>query len=183
MLFPLPFLDPLHMEWVISNHTSGDKSVINMSVGGPVNEAVMDAVKALYEAGIVISVSAGNSNGDACSWSPAGIPEAITVGASDVNDASAPFTNWGTCVDVFAPGVTVLSTYRNNSTAVLSGTSMSSPHVVGAISRYMSSLACAPTPADVAAWVTGTATAGALTWTDNNHGTSPNLLLFAPCGL
>ena len=173
------------MVWVNNiGHQSGDKSVINMSFGGPgINSAVWDAVKSLYEAGIVISVSAGNSNADACSWSPAGTPEAITVAASNVNDVSAPFTNWGTCVDVFAPGVNVTSTVPGENTAAYSGSSMASPHVVGAISLYMSSLASAPTPADVAAWVTGTATPDALTWTDNDHGTSPNLLLYAPCGL
>ena len=155
-----------------------------MSVGGSgVYESVWDAVKALYNAGIVISVSAGSSDMDACDSTPAGAPEAITVGASDMNDASALFTNWGSCVDVFAPGVDVKSTYNNNSTAVLSGTSMASPHVVGAISRYMSSLESAPTPANVAAWIKGTATRGALTWTGGSHDTSPNLLLFAPCEL
>ena len=170
------------MDWVrTTGHTSGDKSVINMSVGGSdVIESVLDAVEALYDVGVVISVAAGNSNGDACNYTPAAAPNAITVGASDVIDTSAYFTNWGSCVDVFAPGVDVKSTVPNNSTAVYSGTSMSSPHVVGVISLYMSSQGSAPTPADVATWVKETATPDALSWTYHRHGKSPNLLLFAP---
>ncbi len=137
------------------------------------------AVQACIDDGVSMAIAAGNSDADACNYSPAMIPDAITVGATDVTDTSASFTNFGTCVDVFAPGVDILSTIPNESTDIYDGTSMAAPHVCGAIARYLSANPGA-SPAQVATWVTGTATSGAITFR-LGHGTSPNLLLYATC--
>ena len=171
------------MDWVRLNGTNpGDKAVVSMSLGADgVNQGMFDAVEALYQAGIVVVVSAGNSNADACDYTPAGAPNALTIGAFDVNDNSASFSNWGTCVDLFAPGVEVLSTLPGEDTGIYSGTSMSGPHVVGAVARYQSAQGNAPSPAVVADWITSSATAGFIDWSGSNHDESPNLMLYVPC--
>jgi cerevisin len=108
-------------------------SVANMSLGGSASAAVDSAVKAATEVGLVMAVAAGNSRGDACRLSPARTPEAITVAASDINDALASFSEKGRCVDIIAPGVNVLSTWNNGATRSISGTSMAAPHVAGIV--------------------------------------------------
>jgi subtilisin family serine protease len=128
------------IEYVAKNGRKG-KSVINMSLGGGKTQTVDDAVKAAKAAGVVVIVAAGNNNGDACSLSPAGAPDAFAVGASDVNDTKASFSNFGKCVKVFAPGVNVLSTWKGpdgKATNSISGTSMASPHVAGVAALYLS---------------------------------------------
>lgn len=136
------------VEWVIQHAVR--PAVINMSLGGPFDPAMNTAVENAVSAGIVVSVSAGNSNSDACTVSPASAPHVITVGASDASDFRASFSNWGSCVDLYAPGVAILSDWYTSATAfsLLSGTSMAAPHVTGAVARILSaspSLA----PADV----------------------------------
>lgn len=123
-------------------------SVANMSLGGGKNTAVNDAVRSLtlipstssnktnqvaaaVAAGLFMGVAAGNNNRDASGFSPASEPSACTVGASDISDAKASFSNYGAGVDVFAPGVQILSTWSDGSTNSISGTSMATPHVVG----------------------------------------------------
>ncbi|KAF2874489.1 alkaline serine protease P32 [Massariosphaeria phaeospora] len=106
-------------------------SVANMSLGGGKNTAVNQAVAAGVAAGLFFAVAAGNNNRDATNYSPASEPTACTVGASDIADAKASFSNFGTLVDVFAPGVQVLSTWTGGSTNTISGTSMASPHIAG----------------------------------------------------
>lgn len=128
------------IEYAAKNARKG-KSVISMSLGGGKTQAVDDAVKAAKAAGVVVIVAAGNNNGDACALSPAGAADAFAVGASDINDTKASFSNWGKCVRVFAPGVNVLSTWKGpdgKATNTISGTSMACPHVAGVAALYLS---------------------------------------------
>ena len=96
-----------------------------MSLGGGKSEAIDDAVAAAVQSGVSFEVAAGNSNADACDYSPAAVDTAITVGATDADDKRASFSNWGNCVDVFGPGVGVKSAWiDNNATKSISGTSL-----------------------------------------------------------
>ncbi|AGO11272.1 AaceriACR012Cp [[Ashbya] aceris (nom. inval.)] len=115
-------------------------STANMSLGGGRSQALDLAVDAAVDAGIHFAVAAGNENQDACNTSPAASQKAITVGASTLADDRAYFSNWGRCVDLFAPGMNILSTYIGSDTAVatLSGTSMASPHVAGLLTYFLS---------------------------------------------
>ncbi|KAJ3415657.1 serine protease [Chytridiales sp. JEL 0842] len=113
-------------------------SVINMSLGGGKSAALDSAVAAAVKAGVTTVVAAGNENADACNGSPAGAPEAITVGASDIGDTFASFSNWGTCVDVIAPGVSIESIDNQKRSWIISGTSMASPHVAGIVAVGLS---------------------------------------------
>ena len=137
------------MDWVVANRTG--PSVLNMSLGGGAFQPVDDAVANTTAAGVTVVVAAGNDNADACNTSPARAPSAITVAATDVNDTRAPFSNWGQCVDLFAPGVDVLSAWwdSDSATNTISGTSMAAPHVSGVVARHLQAH-----PADSPAQVT-----------------------------
>ncbi|KAF8320425.1 hypothetical protein DL93DRAFT_2164038 [Clavulina sp. PMI_390] len=115
-------------------------SVANMSLGGGKSPALDRVINAAVVSGLHVAVAAGNDNKDACKYSPAGAENAVTVGASTLQDDRAYFSNWGTCVDVFAPGLNILSTWNNGptSTNTISGTSMASPHVAGLIAYLLS---------------------------------------------
>ena len=119
------------VDWVANNRVL--PAVANMSLGGGKSDALDDAVRRAIGAGVTFVVAAGNENQDACTRSPARTPEAITVGATADNDQRASFSNWGRCVDVFAPGSKILSAWPTDdaSTRVLNGTSMAAPHVAG----------------------------------------------------
>jgi subtilisin family serine protease len=123
-------------DWVTAR--AGTIDVANLSLGGPANQAVDEAVERMVSAGIVVAVAAGNDGADASDYSPARTPNAITVGAHDRSGATASFSNTGDRVDVYAPGVGILSTYKKSSYAILSGTSMAAPHVAGAAALYLS---------------------------------------------
>lgn len=124
------------LDWVLQQQVPGRRAVVNMSLGSSVRSATLDdTVERLTAAGVLVVTAAGNSGTDACLSSPAGTPSAVTVGAvSALDDTRPAFSNTGSCVDVFAPGVRVLSTWHTGSTATatLSGTSMAAPHVAGA---------------------------------------------------
>ena len=137
------------VDWVTANHIS--PAVGNMSLGGGASQASDDAVARAVDAGVTMAVAAGNSNANACNTSPAREPKAITVGATeDTSDARASFSNFGSCVDIFAPGRNITSSWLNNGTNTISGTSMASPHVAGAAAQYLGANPSA-TPAQVEA--------------------------------
>lgn len=121
--------------------TTTRPAVANMSLGGPQNTAVDDAVKGAVARGVFFGVAAGNDGANACLHSPAAAGTASgvdTVAATDSSDAEASWSNYGTCVDIWAPGVSIYSTYKSGGYATLSGTSMATPHVVGGAALYLS---------------------------------------------
>ena len=129
-----------HQKDVRENKKGFKGSTANMSLGGGKSQSLDLAVNAAVRAGVHFAVAAGNENQDACNSSPAAAEKAITVGASTLSDDRAYFSNWGNCVDIFAPGLNILSTYigSNDATATLSGTSMASPHVAGLLTYFLS---------------------------------------------
>lgn len=154
------------IDWAIGNHVAGRDAVANMSLGGGANTALDTAIRNLSNDGVTVVVAAGNDTADACGVSPARTPEAITVAASDSNDAMAAFSNGGTCVDLFAPGVGVLSAWNTNDTATntISGTSMASPHLAGAAARYLQTHP-GSSPAAVASGLAADASVGKISGT------------------
>jgi len=162
------------IEWVTKN--AKKPAVANMSLGGGADDALDAAVKASVASGVTYAVAAGNESADACQGSPAREPSAITVGATDDQDQKASFSNWGKCVDLFAPGVDVMSVGITDpdATAKMSGTSMATPHVAGGVALYLADHPDA-TPADVATALVGASTPDKV----GAPGTaSPNKLLF-----
>ncbi len=128
------------VDWVTANAIK--PAVANMSLGGGVSQALDDAVRNSANKGVFYALAAGNSGANACNTSPAraGTHDGVmTTAAIDSNNQEASFSNYGSCVDVWAPGVNVLSTRRNGGTTTMSGTSMASPHVAGTGSLYLSS--------------------------------------------
>lgn len=115
-------------------------SVANMSLGGGKTSALDAAVNAAVDAGVHFAVAAGNDNADACRYSPAAAEKPVTVGASDLNDDRAYFSNFGKCTDIFGPGVSIQSTWIGSNYAIntISGTSMASPHIAGLLAYYLS---------------------------------------------
>jgi serine protease len=119
------------IDFVAGNCGTSQKCVANMSLGGGNSEAMTTAVNDAVGKGITFVVAAGNSNANACDYSPASADRAITVGAIDMYDGVASFTNWGICVDIYSPGVSIKAAWRGGAdvTKTISGTSMASPHV------------------------------------------------------
>jgi subtilisin family serine protease len=165
------------LDWVAANHVK--PAVVNMSLGGPANTAFDDAVRRVHNAGVAVVVAAGNENEDACTESPSRIlGEAIVVGATTSTDARASFSDYGSCVDLFAPGnsITSLGISSTTSTAVNSGTSMASPHAAGVAALYLQGAPTA-TPTQVHTAIIGSATLGKLTGLVGSG--TPNKLLFS----
>ena len=125
------------INWVTAQHDPGEAAVANMSLGGGANQAVDDAVANSIADGVTYSVAAGNSNRDACNYSPARTAAALTMGATTSTDARSSFSNWGSCVDWFAPGSSITSANMNGGSVSFSGTSMSAPHTAGAAALYL----------------------------------------------
>lgn len=164
------------MEWVTEN--AERPAVVNMSLGtvGGRSQAQEDAAAAMFNAGILPVVAAGNDSANACNTSPSAEPLAMTVGASDRNDRQASFSNFGTCVDTYAPGVDIVSASHssNTGTATLSGTSMAAPHVAGAAALLLGADPSL-TPGELTQALLDAATPGVLS---NLGSGSPNLLLY-----
>ncbi|MGW1957382.1 S8 family peptidase [Streptomyces sp. NPDC001920] len=161
------------IDWVTANHSG--PSVANMSLGGGASAALDTAVRNSIASGVTYAVAAGNSNANASSYSPARVAEAITVGASTSTDARSSFSNYGSVLDVFAPGSSITAGWHtgDSATNTISGTSMASPHVAGAAAVYLAGHTAA-TPAQVASALTAGATTGAVTGAGSG---SPNRLL------
>ncbi|RYP22875.1 hypothetical protein DL765_001471 [Monosporascus sp. GIB2] len=136
------------------------RSVINMSLGSGLVEAADDAIRNAVKAGMTVVVSAGNDGHNACERSPAGVKEVITVGSINRDDERPVWSNWGECLDLFAPGVDIFSTYNESDASyrVMSGTSMASPHVAGLVTYLMSQESNLTTPAQVSARIKELAT-------------------------
>jgi serine protease len=125
------------VDWVAQN--ASGPSVANMSLGGGNSNALDNAVNGAINSGVTFVVAAGNDNSNACSGSPNRVPAALTIAASTSSDSRSSFSNYGSCVDLFAPGSSIKSTWSNGSTNTISGTSMAAPHVAGAVALYLQS--------------------------------------------
>jgi len=161
------------LNWIIRNHAANAPAVANVSLGLPPNDLVDDAVRATIADGVTVVVAAGNNAGNACNRSPSRVTNALTVGAVDAADERAWFSNTGSCVDLFAPGVSITSNALNGSTAVLSGTSMATPHVAGAAALLLSE-SPSDSPATIATTLLARSVTGVLSEIEDG---SPNRLL------
>ncbi|MCU1587061.1 MAG: family peptidase [Frankiales bacterium] len=173
------------LDWVVGNHKPGVRAVANLSLGGGTDDAIDAAVNRALADGITVGVAAGNDGGllndllggsNACNHSPARVPGALTVAATDDSDRVASYSNKGSCVDLFAPGTDIVSDYDTDSTATetMSGTSMSTPHVMGVAALYLSAVGYR-SPDQVSAQIVNTATQGAV---QNVSSGTANRLLF-----
>jgi len=165
------------LDWIAANHAAGVPAVVNMSLGGAASTAVDAALQGVINDGVTAVVAAGNSAVDACGSSPARVPAAVTVAASDSGDRQASFSNFGPCVDLYAPGVGITSAYYTSTTATatMSGTSMATPHTAG-VAAVLLSQNRSLTPAQVAAALATNATAGVISGSGTG---TPNRLLYS----
>jgi subtilisin family serine protease len=162
------------IDWVVGNHQSGP-AVSNMSLGGGASATVDDAVNRMINDGVASAVAAGNGNQggraqDACKYSPARVPNAMTIGATDKTDTKTSWSNYGNCVDWFAPGLGITSDWLNGGTNTISGTSMATPHTTGVAALYLEGNPSA-SPADVRAALFANLSTGVVknSKTVNNH--------------
>ena len=160
------------LEWILANHQDGERAVVNMSIGFDVSATTIDnAIRNLMAEGIVVIAASGNSAKSACNTTPAGTPGTISVGAINTNDAETTWSNFGDCVDIFAPGDSIVSAWPKYSSATNtymseSGTSMAAPHVSGAVARYLqTATVTSATPTDAWNWLRHNATCNAVTYT------------------
>jgi subtilisin family serine protease len=168
------------IEWAAADAQKKKKTAIgNMSLGGGFSAAMNAATNAAFDAGLLLVVAAGNDNRDACSYSPASATKAFTVGATDIKDARSTFSNTGDCVDIFAPGTNIKSTWIGTKTATntISGTSMAAPHVAGVAAKYLAANPKA-SPQEIKDALIAAATPNKLTGLTAK---CPNKLLFQAC--
>ena len=178
------------VDWVTGNHAAGAPAVANLSLGGAASDAMDASVRNMIADGVSTAVAAGNDTTAACSESPSRVNEALVVGATDANDKIASFSNFGPCVDLFAPGVNITSDGPASPTAtqVFSGTSQATPHVTGDAALYLEQHP-GSSPSAVQSGILANATSGHVTGIktscnalDNLLGScmagTPNLLLF-----
>ncbi|MGP3755811.1 Serine protease, subtilisin family [Streptomyces sp. LamerLS-316] len=161
------------IDWVTENHEG--PSVANMSLGGSADPALDAAVQKAIASGVTFAVAAGNESSDAGEGSPSRVPEAITVASSTVDDEQSSFSNFGSVVDIYAPGSDITSAWNDSddATNTISGTSMATPHVVGAAAVYLGGHPDA-TPEEVATALTDGATPDAIS--NATEGTANKLL-------
>lgn len=161
--------------WIVGHKTG--PAVANMSLGGGVSSTLDAVVDKMANAGVSVVVAAGNSSADACNYSPARAPRAITVGSTTTTDSRSSFSNFGACLDLFAPGSSIRSASHLSATGLTdkSGTSMASPHVAGVVARYLTAY---PTHSPEKVWeeLNKSLTVGVVSSAGSN---SPNKLLFA----
>lgn len=162
------------VDWVTAHHAA--HSVANMSLGGGTSTSLDNAVANSIAGGVTFAIAAGNSNRNACQFSPARVAAAITVGATTSSDSRASYSNYGSCLDLFAPGSSITSAWYTSSTATntISGTSMATPHVAGVAALYLQANPSAG-PSAVRNALVAAATPGVVKSAGKN---SPNLLLF-----
>ena len=161
------------MDWVADNHVK--PAVANMSLGGGASSTTDAAVQRLTDAGVTTVVAAGNDNSNACNYSPARAASAITVGSTTSSDSRSSFSNYGNCLDIYAPGSNIKSAWSNGGTNTISGTSMAAPHVAGVAALYLAENPNASVR-QVTQAITDAATPGKVS--DAKSG-SPNLLLYS----
>lgn len=160
------------MDWVATNHIA--PAVANMSLGGGYSASTNTSANNLASSGVFLAVAAGNSNADACNSSPSSAANTTTVAASTSSDARATYSNWGGCVDLYAPGSSITSTWINSGTNTISGTSMATPHVTGVAALYKATYGDA-SYSTIRSWLTTNATANVIT---GNVSGTPNRLLY-----
>jgi hypothetical protein len=166
------------VDWVTSNHVK--PAVANMSLGGGASSALDTAVNNSINAGVSYAIAAGNDNANACNYSPARVANAVTVGSTTSSDARSSFSNFGSCLDIFAPGSSITSAWSTSDTATntISGTSMATPHTAGGIALYLQTNPGA-SPATVTQALINNATTGVVTSPGSG---SPNRLLYTLFG-
>jgi len=165
--------------WAAEEHNNGvnKKSVASMSLGGSSSLVLDNAVEAAIQEGLPVVVASGNSDADACDFSPARVATAITVNAATSTDARASFSNFGECTTLFAPGQEITAAWigSNSATNTISGTSMACPHVAGAVAVILSQATTMPSPASVKSSVISASTTNVVTDVQG----SPNRLLYS----
>lgn len=160
------------MNWVATNHVN--PAVANMSLGGGYSSSVNSAANNLANSGVFLAVAAGNSGANACNYSPSSAASVTAVAASSRTDTKPSWSNYGSCVTLYAPGVDIVSDYLSG-TSTLSGTSMASPHVAGVAALYKATYGNASS-STIRSWLISNATTGAIT---NNPSGTPNRLLYS----
>jgi aqualysin 1 len=168
------------INWVTGDHDAGEAAAANMSLGGSASSSLDTAVNNSINDGVTYAIAAGNSNANACNYSPARVAAAITVGSTTSSDARSSFSNYGTCLDLFAPGSSITSAWHTSDTAsnTISGTSMATPHVAGVAALFLQGNPSA-SPQTVRDTIVGSATTGVVTSPGSG---SPNRLLYSLLG-